>query len=242
MSIVDSRPTVTVAAIVRQTFAVLRRRAPAISALAALLIGAPRAAALAAPQDRGGIALGSAVLTLLLVAALAHITAGELVGQPVSGRSAFEAGASRIGSLLLLALLSGLAEFGATALLVAPGVFLFVCWMPASAVCVLEKRPAAASLGRAWRLTAGHRWTLTAVTVLFLVGAIALVLGGAIGGVVMLEADDRELPGRIVSSLLIGLAYAVVYSVAGVGGAVAYVLLRFAKEGPPTARVAAVFD
>jgi hypothetical protein len=77
-----------------------------------------------------------------------------------------------LGTLLLW----GLAVGAGFLLLVAPGVFLVVAWVPIVPVLLAEGKQGPDALKRAWTLTQGHRWPIFLVLLLAFVAVVAASL------------------------------------------------------------------
>ncbi len=241
MSIDVAPAQVSIGWIVSRTLWVIRRRAPALAALAALLICGPQWIVSLLPGAGSSFGILASLPAVVFFGAVALIAYNELAGgASIGGREALEAGVQSLGGLFLLNILSGLGEFGGFLLLVLPGLFLMTAWMPATAVLMVERQTATRSLGRAWALTRGDRWRLGGLlaiylTVVILVGAIFLV-GIGLADEAAANPRDTTIAAFVISPIILAIAY--VFS--GVGCAAAYVALRQAKEGP-TPEIASVF-
>jgi hypothetical protein len=108
----------------------------------------------------------------------------------------------------------------ATALLVVPGIIVFLMLFVATPVCVVEQLGPLASMDRSTQLTRGHRWKILGIE-----GITEI----ADGGVILSAACE------LMWTAIIGTGYAIL-------AIATYHDLRVAKEGVDTAQIAAVFE
>jgi len=221
--------------IVSTTFDVLRRRFMQLAGLALLLVSLPQVLSSFLPGG-GFIAW---LPSLVFYGSAAVIVEQDVRhGGAVPSRMAMGEAWRRIGVLLGVSFLSGLAVIGGLLLLIIPGFFLIVAWLPSGPVAMLEGLGVTQSLGRAWRLTEGHRWALAALCGVFGL-ALLLVYGLILVGVMSTSQEGSVAPviGVVILTALLVLVNALFV---GVGAPVAYFALREAHDGPG-ADVAAVF-
>jgi hypothetical protein len=199
------------------------------------------------------IAIGifSVVISLLF----AMITQGALVRATVAfsegrkaslGESAM-AGLRVAAWLLLLALLSALGIGLGLALLLVPGVILYIMWSVAAPALVEEDLGPIDALGRSRRLTKGARWTifglLLILVVLYwlfsaLVGVIGVMIYGGMEGFVASSASGDLPLGYLIVNVIAGTITSAVW---GVVLTSLYVELREWKDGPRTEALTEIF-
>jgi hypothetical protein len=135
----------------------------------------------------------------------------------------------RIGVLLAVSVLVGLASAAGAALLLIPGVVIYLTWMLAAPATIMERSDLGSSLRRSAALSAGHRMRFLGVIVLSLliggfITGVAQALAGAVAGsassVVALVVS--EAVGAVVAGLTASWTGAVV--------AVLYIDIRIRTE------------
>ena len=93
-----------------------------------------------------------------------------------------------LGSLIVFAILSGIAVGIGFILLIIPGLYLMTIWSVGAPAIVAERRGALEAFGRSHDLVRGNGWNVFGVIVavfliLILTTIVAAAIGGAIGGV-----------------------------------------------------------
>lgn len=111
-------------------------------------------------------------------------------------RESFSMTLSRLGSLLVAGLVSGILIILGFLLLIVPGIILSIIFSLVVPAVVIEQKGAFESLGRSRKLVS-NRWGKTFV-LLLLIGIIFLVVGGVIG----LLTTSLGAAGTVVSSLV----------------------------------------
>jgi hypothetical protein len=153
-----------------------------------------------------------AVLASLLVSVLGIflITASltEAVADVRDGRVDLTLGETlarawpRVGTVLVLSILAGIAIAIGLVLFIVPGAWLITIWSVAVPAAVLEKTGVFESLGRSRALVRGYGWTVFGVIVVtYLVDVVAsIVLGIVLHG---LSSGVAHYLGNIISTTLI---------------------------------------
>ena len=165
-------------------------------------------------------------------------------GRPVDLAESARIGLRRFFSIVGLAIVVSLLIALASALLLFPGVMLYMMWFVATPVCVVEQLGPFASMARSRELTKGHRWKIFGLLLLllipaFIIGAIIGVVVVAItGGFLTLANAMATTVGQIVN-LAWNAVWTAFFAILIV---VAYHDLRVAKEGVDTDQIAAVFE
>jgi membrane-anchored glycerophosphoryl diester phosphodiesterase (GDPDase) len=112
-----------------------------------------------------------------LTALFAKLTSDMYVGAPSDVRTAYRFAVMRIGPILLVTILTGLAVLGGVLLLIVPAFLFYVRFAFASAVVVIEDEHGRGAMRRSWRLARGRFWPLFGTLLL------ASVLAGIVAGV-----------------------------------------------------------
>jgi uncharacterized membrane protein len=186
--------------------------------------------------------LVSIVISGLTQAAVTRATVAHSEGRRASFRESLAAGMAVLGPVVLLSLLFGVAVSLGFALLIVPGVILYVMWSVATAVLVEERRSVTASLARSRVLTRGARWTVFGILLLmtaiyFLTFAVVEVVSGWSTGVSYFASEEQSF-GFLLSSGIVGLLMNLLW---GVVLASLFVELRNWKDGPDPQGLADVF-
>ena len=217
--------------VVSATLRVLRTRAGDLILVALPFLWLPSVISGFAPDNR-------AVTLLMNLPGPVFTGAGSLItyqtltgALPVAAGEATRAGASRFGTLWLVALASGILLVIGLILLIVPGILAGVGFCTASAVVMAENKNTVPAMERAWRLSRGQRWRLVGLTGLLLVASLGALLVGAIGFAI-LGAMGAKAAVDPVANLGFGPIFeTVIAMLTTVGTAAAYVGLRKAKEG-----------
>lgn len=135
-------------------------------------------AALAAAMVVAALAF---VMQFVLQAAMVRAGAQAVIGDPVDAEASYRYGFKRLGSVILIALLSGLIIFAGFLLLVIPGIIFAVFLSLAIPALVVENRRGTDALGRSWNLVSGSFWHVLGT--ILVAGIITGVIGGIIGAI-----------------------------------------------------------
>jgi membrane-anchored glycerophosphoryl diester phosphodiesterase (GDPDase) len=163
----------------------------------------------------------SVVTAQLLTGALTRAAAGAVIGErPDFGRS-YAAARARLGSIVLVAFLTGLAILLGLVLLVIPGLIAFVRLLVTVPAVVVEGRRGRDALRRSWGLTAGHGWSVFG-TIL-----VAFLLSGVVQGLLTAPVRGDWITEGAVAALasLLVLPYGTILIV------LIYLDLRVREEG-----------
>lgn len=130
-------------------------------------------------------ALATAVISIIiwavLQAAILRAAAQATIGDPVDPEESYRYGFKRLGSVILVSLLVGLALVGGFILLVIPGIIFWVFFSVSVPVLIVENRRGRAAMSRSWNLVKGHFWH--AFGVLIVAAIIAGVISGILGSI-----------------------------------------------------------
>ena len=123
----------------------------------------------------------SVIISAVLQAAILRAAAPATIGDPVDPQESYRFGFKRLGSVILVSLLVGLAVAGGLILLVIPGLIFLIFLSVSVPVLIVENRRGRAALSRSWNLVKGHFWH--AVGVIIVAGIITGIVGGIIGSI-----------------------------------------------------------
>ncbi len=123
----------------------------------------------------------SVIITAMLQAAILRAAAQATIGDPVDPEESYRFGFKRLGSVILVSLLVGLAVLGGLILLIIPGLIFGVLLCVSVPVLIVENRRGREALGRSWNLVKGHFWH--ALGVIFVAGIIVGIVSGIIGAI-----------------------------------------------------------
>jgi hypothetical protein len=179
-------------------------------------------------------------ITPLATAAIVYAVFQRMRGRHVEAGDAIRVGLSKLGLVVGVAILQGLAIIAGLIFCIIPGIV--VATMLAVAVPVaVEERPAAGSgagavLSRSSELTEGHRWSIFFVYACLLV--LAMGVGIVIGIVFGLATGGNDLALEIATIPLV----VVVNGLSATAATVMYYRLRSVKESLDVDQIASVFD
>jgi hypothetical protein len=126
-------------------------------------------------------ALISVIISAMLQAAILRAAAQATIGDPVDPQESYRFGFKRLGSVILVSVLVGLAVIGGLILLVIPGLIFLVFLSVSVPVLIVENRRGTDAMSRSWALVKGHFWH--AVGVIIVAGLITGIVGGIIGSI-----------------------------------------------------------
>jgi hypothetical protein len=118
--------------------------------------------------------LAGVLMYLVLTGAITRAVAAEVAGQDPSLEQSYRFGFHRLGSVLLVSVLVGLATIAGFILFIIPGIWIGVRLAVSVEALVVEGRRGTQAMGRSWALVGGHWWHAFG----------ALVVAGLLTGVV----------------------------------------------------------
>ena len=131
----------------------------------------------------------SLVVTLVVNAVLVVMARNADLGSPPDPGTSLQHVLSRLGVVIVVALLSGIAIFIGLLLLVIPGIWIGVSLVPVIAIVMFEDRGIIDSMRRSFSLVSGNWWQVFLVVIVLAVINIVLglftALPGAIGFLVL---------------------------------------------------------
>ncbi|HLL30763.1 MAG TPA: hypothetical protein VK403_07190, partial [Allosphingosinicella sp.] len=198
-----------------------------------------------------GIGIFSFVVTILLwmiaQAGLVRATVAFTEGGRASLAESAMAGLQVALPLFLLLLLSVIALVLGFALLIVPGVILYVMWSVAAPALVEERLGPVEALGRSRYLTSGVRWKIFGFTLVMLVlywlftavvGLISLMSYGGLDGFQASQSAGPSSPDLAIT----GISSTITAALWGVSQSSLYIELRDWKDGPRTEALADIFS
>jgi hypothetical protein len=127
----------------------------------------------------GSLLLGlvSVVIYYVMAGALTRAAAGSVVGVPIDVDDSYRYAIARIGSILLIAVLSGLAVGVGLIFLIIPGIIIAVKLAVSIPALVVEGHRGTQAMSRSWNLTTGHFWHVLGTVLL------AAIITGIVSGI-----------------------------------------------------------
>ena len=103
-------------------------------------------------------ALAGILMYLVLTGAITRAVAAEVAGEDPSVEQSYRFGFHRLGSVLLVSVLVGLATIAGLILFIIPGIWIGVRLAVSVEALVVEGRRGTQAMGRSWELVGGHWW------------------------------------------------------------------------------------
>jgi len=100
-------------------------------------------------------ALAGILMYLVLTGAITRAVAAEVAGQDPSVEQSYRFGFHRLGSVLLVSVLVGLATIGGLILFIIPGIYIGIRLCVSIEALVVEGRRGTEAMGRSWGWSAG---------------------------------------------------------------------------------------
>jgi hypothetical protein len=123
-------------------------------------------------------ALVGLLMYLVLTGAITRAVAAEVAGEDPSVEQSYRFGFVRLGSVLLVSVLVGLATVAGLIVLVLPGIYIGVRLAVSVEALVVEGRRGTEAMGRSWSLVGGHWWHAfgTLLVAILLIGVVNAVI------------------------------------------------------------------
>src|SRR5215212_2937416 len=128
-------------------------------------------------------ALAGILMYLVLTGAITRAVAAEVAGKDPSLEQSYRFGFHRLGSVLLVSVLVGLATVGGLILFIIPGIYIGVRLCVSIEALVVEGRRGTEAMGRSWGLVGGHWWHAfgTLLVAALLIGVVNAVITAPFG-------------------------------------------------------------
>ncbi len=161
------------------------------------------------------------LMYLVLTGAITRAVAAEVAGEDPTVEQSYRFGFYRLGPVLLVSVLVGLATLGGLILLVIPGIYVGVRLAVSTQALVVEGRRGTEAIGRSWSLVGGHWWHAfaTLLVAVLLIGIVNAVITTPFGGM-----------GWVVQALAAAVATVVTLPYGVLVGVLLYLELRARKE------------
>jgi hypothetical protein len=166
-------------------------------------------------------ALATILMYLVLAGAITRAVAAEVAGQDPSVEQSYRFGFHRLGSVLLVSVLVGLAVIGGLILFIIPGIYIGIRLCVTIEALVIEGRRGTEAMGRSWALVGGHWWHSFG----------ALVVGGLLTSIVnaVITAPFGDT-GWFIQAVAAAMATVVTLPYSALVGVLLYLDLRARKE------------
>jgi hypothetical protein len=184
----------------------------------------------------------SALLALVLTGGVTYGVFQALRNARPSLAEVLRLGLSRVLTVFVTALFTGIAVALGCCALIVPGLILMARFWVAVPVSVIEAPGAFGAMSRSAELTEGNRWRVFGLVLI-----MGLIAGGAnavLGVVSVLVAGAGSEPGVVPAwtQALMGLALIPVQALTAVAPAVAYHDLRVGREGADVEELLKIFE
>lgn len=192
----------------------------------------------------GGMGLVSFVLTQLAQGGLVRATIAHMDGRPVTFGECIATGARFAVPLLGLGFLLGICVTIGFALLIIPGIMLYLAWSVAIPATVVERSGIMAAFGRSAFLTRGARWNILAIGLVMLVlyYAMSAVMGVVTVALTGFPGLNQGLSAfATLSTLLTAITTTIATAAAAAIQTSLYVELRDWKDGPAVDLLSDIF-
>jgi hypothetical protein len=166
-------------------------------------------------------ALAAILMYLVLTGAITRAVAAEVAGQDPGVEQSYRFGFHRLGSVLLVSVLVGLATIGGLILFIIPGIWIGIRLCVSIEALVVEGRRGTEAMGRSWGLVGGHWWHAFGT----------VVVGGLLTGIVnALITSPFGATGWFVQAVAAAVATVVTLPYSALVGVLLYLDLRARKE------------
>jgi hypothetical protein len=171
----------------------------------------------------GGLlaALAGILMFSVLTGAITRAVAAEVAGEDPGVEQSYRFGFHRLGSVLLVSILVGLATIAGLIVLIIPGIYIGVRLAVSTEALVVENRRGTQALARSWALVGGHWWHAFAT----------LLVAGLLTGVVnSLITAPFSGAGWVAQAIAAAVATVITLPYGVLVGVLLYLDLRARKE------------
>jgi hypothetical protein len=165
--------------------------------------------------------LAGILMYLVLTGAITRAVAAEVAGEDPSLEQSYRFGFHRLGSVLLVSVLVGLATIAGFILLVIPGIWIGVRLAVSVEALVVEGRRGTQAMGRSWELVGGHWWHAFGALV------VAGLLTGLVNAIITTPFNNT---GWFVQAIAAAIATVITLPYGVLVGVLLYLDLRARKE------------
>lgn len=174
------------------------------------------------------------LISLVMQGAMAFAVYQILIEHQTSINDAIKRGLSRLITLIIAAIITGIGIGIGMVLLIVPGVFLMLCWFVTIPVAAVEGLGAIDSIKRSMELTKGYRWNI--LVIIIIVGIITGIIAAVATGIFM------GIFGVLLGSVLTALVVCIPTAYVNIVNSVIYFDIREAKEGVSIDKLTTVFE
>ena len=166
-------------------------------------------------------ALAGVVMFLVLTGAITRAVAAEVAGEDPGVEQSYRFGFHRLGSVLLVSVLVGLATVAGLILFIIPGIYIGVRLAVSIEALVVEGRRGTQAMGRSWELVGGHWWHAFGTLV------VAGLLTGVVNAVITTPFGNTSW---LVQAVAAAVATVITLPYGVLVGVLLYLDLRARKE------------
>jgi hypothetical protein len=166
-------------------------------------------------------ALAGILMYLVLTGAITRAVAAEVAGEDPSVEQSYRFGFHRLGSVLVVSVLVGLATIVGLILFIIPGIWIGVRLAVSVEALVVEGRRGTQAMGRSWALVGGHWWHAFGALV------VAGLLTGVLNAVITTPFNNT---GWFVQAVAAAIATVITMPYSVLVGVLLYLDLRARKE------------
>jgi hypothetical protein len=165
--------------------------------------------------------LAGLLMYLVLTGAITRAVAAEVAGEDPSLEQSYRFGFHRLGSVLLVSVLVGLATVAGLILFIIPGIWIGVRLAVSVEALVVEGRRGTQAMGRSWELVGGHWWHAFGALV------VAGLLTGVVNAVITTPFNNTSW---FVQAIAAAIATVITLPYGVLVGVLLYLDLRARKE------------
>jgi hypothetical protein len=166
-------------------------------------------------------ALVGLLLYQVLTGAITRNIAAEVAGQDLDLEQSYRFGFARLGPILVVSILVGLATIGGLIVFIIPGIYIGVRLAVSVQALVVEGKRGTEAMRRSWDLVGGHWWH----------AAFTILVGGLITGVVNAVITAPFSAGAwFIQGITAAVATTVTLPYGALVGVLLYLDLRARKE------------
>jgi len=166
-------------------------------------------------------AVSAVLMFTVLTGAITRAVAAEVAGEDPTVEQSYRFGFHRLGSVLLVSVLVGLATMIGLILFIIPGIFIAVRLAVSIEALVIEGRRGTQAMTRSWELVGGHWWHAFGTLV------VAGLLTGVVNAVITSPFSGG---GWLIQAIAAAVATVVTLPYGALVGVLLYLDLRARKE------------
>ncbi|MEX0989666.1 MAG: hypothetical protein WD206_05145 [Actinomycetota bacterium] len=125
------------------------------------------------------------IVQSILNGAIARAAAGTAIGESISTEAVYKFGLARLGPIIWISILVGLATLGGFILLIIPGIYIWVKLSVTVQALVVENKRGTEAMSRSWNLTKGYGWQVFGILI------VTYILAGIVTGIITAIFGDN---------------------------------------------------